>query len=439
MIHFQSCFILLLLFSFLGLKGQNLILKGYVKDHETGETLPFASIHVQDGQQGTVSNQDGFFYLNLRNIEVSDTLVIAYLGYRLYKKAVTELTGAIDFLLNPYSNELAEIVVNPLTPEQRLLKALLKSDSLLIKTTFRCQGYFIQEISQNYKPLIMREAILNMYQDRSSDSVPKLQIEVVEGHQIDNINELLAFKKQVQKRHHKQIKKLKQEARKDTANYERKMDSIDDTRVSDIINIGAPDIFFDFNLIQLLKSVDIPNELETLTQRFKKKRVKVKHKYEVMGYTYYQNRPATILQVKEISKKPYYFKFYISEQDEIMRVDFENKDITAPFLVKAGLAILGYGVTNVNVCFKVYYRPIQNKWYIAYIDYNIKSDLIDRHFFKANDTINYIIHSQFIIEKIYTQNVQPIPDHKRLKNDQPFSKQLGEYHPEFWKTYRKRK
>ena len=55
-------------------------IKGIIRDSQTGETLPFASIRVLDSEIGTTSNVDGFFSL-LGVPDEASTLEISYLGY----------------------------------------------------------------------------------------------------------------------------------------------------------------------------------------------------------------------------------------------------------------------------------------------------------------------------------------------------------------------
>lgn len=413
------------------LQGQNLILRGYVKDSATREALPFASVFVQDGERGTTSDETGYFYLELNNISPSDTLVIAYLGYKLYKKTLTDADFSDEFLLISAPAELSKIVVTPLTARERLLKALQKSDSLLLKTAFWCQRYYIEEIGQNYKPLVLREAILNVYQAPRLDSLARVQIEVVEGRQIDNAEDLLAFKKQVKREQQKTLKRLKRQARKDTVGLQTKLDSAKSASLADGFNLGGPYPIFEFDFLKKL--------IEAYLSEPKSKQKKAKYKYEIVGYSYYQDRAATILEVTSLKKRPYRMRFYISDEDEIMLIDYVNNQLKVPFLVRTALALFGYSITDMTIHFKTYYRPLQDKWYMAYADFDFQSNLIDKHLFKPNDTIHYTIHSQFITEQTRTVNIKPIPEKKRLKANEPFSKQLGEYHPDFWNAYKGRK
>ena len=63
------------------LYAQNQTVSGTVRDAETGETLPYASVLVIGTQIGAASNVDGYFVL-LGVPADSLTLQVSYLGYQ---------------------------------------------------------------------------------------------------------------------------------------------------------------------------------------------------------------------------------------------------------------------------------------------------------------------------------------------------------------------
>lgn len=69
--------------------GQSL--EGIVLDAETNERLSFTNIGVKGQSIGTVSNVEGRFILNQRELSETDTVVFSYIGYQLVRKTVSEL------------------------------------------------------------------------------------------------------------------------------------------------------------------------------------------------------------------------------------------------------------------------------------------------------------------------------------------------------------
>ena len=95
-----------------GAKGQNMVVKGVVRDSITGEPLPYVSVLLKGTTIGTTTDMDGGFYLTTsskaREVEVS------YLGY--VTKSLQVSPGrkfSFTVELVPTSINLNEVVVKP--------------------------------------------------------------------------------------------------------------------------------------------------------------------------------------------------------------------------------------------------------------------------------------------------------------------------------------
>ncbi len=87
-------------------------IRGVIKDSQTGETLPFASIRVLGTKVGTTSNVDGFF--SLLNIPVEAELIeVSYLGYIHKNIDISENLnlGQVEITLSSKTKVLPELVV----------------------------------------------------------------------------------------------------------------------------------------------------------------------------------------------------------------------------------------------------------------------------------------------------------------------------------------
>ena len=58
----------------------NFTLSGIIKDAQTGESLPFASVMIKGTNDGATTNMDGYFTLN-EVLSDTSVLVINYIGY----------------------------------------------------------------------------------------------------------------------------------------------------------------------------------------------------------------------------------------------------------------------------------------------------------------------------------------------------------------------
>lgn len=89
--------------------SQNVTLSGYINDTETGERLLGANIYDLGSKSGTVSNNYGFYSLQLPKSKKT-TLVISYLGYATIKEEIypTE-SQKLDFFLLSENYMLDEV------------------------------------------------------------------------------------------------------------------------------------------------------------------------------------------------------------------------------------------------------------------------------------------------------------------------------------------
>lgn len=87
--------------------AQNITVKGEVKDANTGEGVPFASIQVKGTMTGTATDANGNYSIDVpRNA----TLIFSSIGY-LNQEAAVEGRGVVNIMLAPDTESLEELVV----------------------------------------------------------------------------------------------------------------------------------------------------------------------------------------------------------------------------------------------------------------------------------------------------------------------------------------
>jgi len=85
-------------------------LRGRVVDAETGRPLPQANLRVADTYQGTITNVDGQYTLELDSLPV--TVVVRYVGYESARRRITADTPSRQtFRLAPSTVQMDEVVV----------------------------------------------------------------------------------------------------------------------------------------------------------------------------------------------------------------------------------------------------------------------------------------------------------------------------------------
>ena len=102
------------------------IIRGRITN-ERGEALPFATLFIKGTTQGTTTNADGQYHLELP--DGAYTVVCQYIGYRKTEKSIT-LAGTLqlDFQLQPVSMQIREVIVkgNGEDPAYAIIRQAIK-------------------------------------------------------------------------------------------------------------------------------------------------------------------------------------------------------------------------------------------------------------------------------------------------------------------------
>lgn len=92
-------------------QGTRMIIVGDVKDADTAEPLAYATIGLKGHIEETVSNAEGKFELSIPTSAHKDTLVVTYVGYGRFEKALNSLSSFEHVLLKQMTTVLDEIHV----------------------------------------------------------------------------------------------------------------------------------------------------------------------------------------------------------------------------------------------------------------------------------------------------------------------------------------
>jgi hypothetical protein len=114
--------LILLLFCCQLLRAQQII-NGVVKDEQSLNPVPFATIGMTGKHFGTLTNEKGDFELSTPYFSDADTLKISAIGYETISLAKEEVRGIKNkiLLLKPIAYELNEVKVKPLKVRTKIL------------------------------------------------------------------------------------------------------------------------------------------------------------------------------------------------------------------------------------------------------------------------------------------------------------------------------
>ena len=108
----HSIVVMFLLFGFFDAQilAAQTLLEGTVRDADTGELLPAANIQIDGTFQGTITNAEGAFTLQVPDLPVF--LLVRYIGYETARIEVTGESGnTLDIEMSPVVYSLDEVVV----------------------------------------------------------------------------------------------------------------------------------------------------------------------------------------------------------------------------------------------------------------------------------------------------------------------------------------
>lgn len=142
----SKLFLSLMFFSFATLFafGQQLVKKRIV-DAATGKALPYANIYNQRTQSGVISNEDGYFTMDISKLNTTDSIRIQYVGYKTQNIAANELLKIKSILLKGRIMDLSEMVVYANAPNAKdIVKKVLENRDKNYKKSISKQKVFIR-------------------------------------------------------------------------------------------------------------------------------------------------------------------------------------------------------------------------------------------------------------------------------------------------------
>lgn len=147
------------------------LVRGFVRDASTGQSLPAANIVIKNSYKGTISNNDGRFELEIAAFPT--TLVVRYIGY--YTKELTLTTADTTVLmvnLEPNIRSLKEIVVTGGNPAIEIMQEVIKRKKVWRSTleTYKAEAYSRQRLESNQQIASITETLSDIHWDKKKGS-----------------------------------------------------------------------------------------------------------------------------------------------------------------------------------------------------------------------------------------------------------------------------
>ena len=364
-------------------------ISGVVKDKSSRKNLEYVNISVPGSNLSSITNEDGYFLLKIRDSIKAKQIELSRIGY--FSAYVPfdgkDLINRV-FYLELNDIKLKEIIVQSWENPEELVRTALRS----IATNY-CNkpnlhtGFYRETVQKSRKFINISEAVINIYKDSYTDKITNDRVQIFKGRKLIT------------------------------------------TKVSDTLAVkllGGPNlsIYADF-----VKNPDILFDEESLSY----------FKFKIENSKFLDDRQQYVISFEPVIILPYplyYGTLYIDKETlAFTRAEFylDMKDRS-----KATNAILrkkpaGLRFRPDEVFFIVSYKQRDGKSYLNYIRNEVKFKCDwSRKFFSTN----YTIQSEMVITESKEEFVNNIPRREAFNEKESLSdKVMNFYDDNFWGAY----
>ncbi len=162
---------------------------GTVKDKETGNELPFATVLINETKQGVISNLHGIFSLVIHKKNSDPILVASMIGYKnSYYHVDPDKTEDIVITMEKDLVPLQEVIIRYQNPAEIIHKMLDNISDNYIDEHSSMKGYFREYVQKNKDFITFSEAVIDIaktpYSLLRSDNV-----KVIKGRKLHDISQ----------------------------------------------------------------------------------------------------------------------------------------------------------------------------------------------------------------------------------------------------------
>ncbi len=372
----------------LGMSAMNI--SGRITDKDSGNGLPYASIALKNKQIGTISNEEGYFEFFIPDENRSDTLLVNYIGYEGFQKPLSEMKEGqkLQIKLVPVMNELDEITIHPISPLDyidRINNAIADNYS---PVPFKTSAYYRERMKENQHYVRNEEAIFESYYTGCTDTA-RSRHKIILWRENGPVGELKFDKQWILKQADKQKRKTLHNA------------EFADAQESDdgYIDFGGPNTLLSFDFTKTQQPfLDVSN--------------RKKYTYTIGNKSVYNGREVLTIYFetdKKIDNTLYKGYFLMDEQSyAIIYIEMSGRYVV-PTLLQPLVTLYGVTINESDYSLSVKYENFNGRWYPKDIHGTLAVDAVRKHMFGSDSHYNYQMDQLFLVNKIVTENIQPIP------------------------------
>ena len=364
-------------------------ISGVVKDRLSRKNLEYVNISVPGSNLSSITNEDGFFLLKIRDSIRAKEIEFSRIGYfsnniPLNGKDLLDQT----FYLNPNEKQLKEIIVESWENPVDLVKAALKrvANNYSNKPNL-FTGFYRETVQKSKKFINISEAIINIYKNSYTDVMLSDRVQIFKGRKLIT------------------------------------------TKTSDTLAVkllGGPNLFI---FADIVKNPDILFDEESLSYFL----------FKMENSQFLDNRQQYVLTFAPAVILPYplyYGTLYIDKETlAFTRAEFyldmkDRNKATNMILCKKPTGLM---FRPEEVFFVVSYKQRNGKSYLNYIrnELKFKCDWKRRLF-----STNYTVQSEMIVTDCREELVNNIPRKESFNERESLSdKVISFYDDNFWGAY----
>ena len=162
---------------------------GAVREKNTNNPLPYATIGIYRKGIGTVSNNDGRFSLKVPGSALDDTIKISYLGFRERTLLVNQLVDNYFVIeLERDYVPIPEVIIRNREPLDLIEHMRRNIPSNYGSTPVILTAFYRESVSDKSSVQVYSEAVLNIYKCAYTRSIRTDQVSVFKSRKIENLD-----------------------------------------------------------------------------------------------------------------------------------------------------------------------------------------------------------------------------------------------------------
>jgi hypothetical protein len=369
-------------------KIKKIKLIGTVKDIQTRNPIPFASVFVPNESIGTITNNEGKFEIFLPGSRKIDTLMVSYLGYFTEKISTDKfLSGPVDIFINPNNLiVLSQIIVKPENPVSLVLNAINNKASNYSNKPELLTCFFREATKQNSKYISLSEAVVNIYKTPYSSFVED-NIKLIKG---------------------------------------RKGSNAGISRLINLVVIGSLYNNIRLDIVKYGINFLDPEQMSSYEYTFDRQtNYNGRHTY-IIKFKFYENQPNIGYDG---------FLYIDAATFAIVRVNFEISPYSMYYAKEALIRNVptGYQVKPTFGTYEIEYRFYDGCWNLMHIQSNIGFSAKKKRTSSKNGFLcDFISNSELVVTDKVSEGFNRIRYNESAKPNDVLEKQISEYDMEFW-------